>query len=898
MKSICILFLAANPKGTSELRLSEEVRTIDERIRVARFRDQITLQQAWAVRETDLSEVLLRYKPDIVHFSGHGSSTGEILLEDKTGMIQPVSSKALSDLFRILSDNIRCMVLNACFSKIQAEAIAKHIDCVIGMVQTVKDSSAIAFAGGFYRGIGYGRSIKESFELGCNEIDLSNLGEFEIPKLLLKPGTVPSSIYLIEPQDASKSLSKEEIEPQRVSMDTNIIVEDFFQHTEHLILNKLWAYDPSKIQSIDKADKTWVPLSAVISERIPPEFIERKIGGFRGERKISNLNAFIKKTQKDRIPFAITGEPGSGKTFELVKLYSDFRKEFKNTKDWLPILIFINELPPYIFEQIQNENHALRDFIKEYLARTKYPNEVAIYITKNLYRLKIVFLFDALDELPNKENYELAIKVISEQFIKKNQKQHQWRFLLSCRTEDYDTTLDVIEIEIQPLSAEQIEAFFKKKYLPDSKKEKKRMQAWSRLKSNDMLWFQRYISNPYFLAVMLESIEDAALGEKTEPTDLKDLFKKTIKRELSKVEQSELPDDFQRSFEQFCSIISFLLVEKTSLRKNSLFDLSNSEDLEKFFTLCNELASRNTDPFSSLLDYLENKVNRQSENLDAHAIIKLGRLFNENILHGLSVMISDSDRLMDGNAALLTKYQKLLDPFFSNETELPGLIVKFIFDISSDKVNFIFNFACLYMCFFIVEIGTARGLLKTDSHKKFIIKSFRHRRLMEYFAALYLNNNKIVFDKKARNLWYKQTLCLLAAITSDLDWFFKSSNYETESDLFHLVDACYFVPQKHTAAYEKYFMDISTRLEDIAFKSKSSIHSSRALKGIHKFILAGHLNPSNKLAKQIMGSAANVSLYRIGTLILLDLDQKGLLNYKFYISFLIQCLRNICSIKI
>src|SRR5919199_1270105 len=104
---------------TKRLRVDEEVRTIDERLRAAQFRDRFELIQAWAVRHTDLSGYLLRYQPHIVHFSGHGSHEGQIILEDRVGNARPVSPSAIGGLFRALKDNVRCVVLNSCFSALQ-----------------------------------------------------------------------------------------------------------------------------------------------------------------------------------------------------------------------------------------------------------------------------------------------------------------------------------------------------------------------------------------------------------------------------------------------------------------------------------------------------------------------------------------------------------------------------------------------------------------------------------------------------------------------------------------------------------------------------------------------------------------------------------------------------------
>src|SRR5205085_4220721 len=108
------------------------------------------IRQQWAVRVSDIQSHLLRYQPDIVHFSGHGSSASEIILEDVNGNSQPIPSKALGQLFSILRDNIKCVLLNACYSESQARTIAEHIDCVIGMSKAIGDVAAIHFSTAFY----------------------------------------------------------------------------------------------------------------------------------------------------------------------------------------------------------------------------------------------------------------------------------------------------------------------------------------------------------------------------------------------------------------------------------------------------------------------------------------------------------------------------------------------------------------------------------------------------------------------------------------------------------------------------------------------------------------------------------------------------------------------------
>jgi CheY-like chemotaxis protein len=162
-----ILFVAANPRGTPVLELDEEIRAIEQTLSSTLYRDRIKLVQAPAIRFSDLQTCLLRHKPHIVHFSGHGCNTGELLFKDDSGNISPVPPNTLSDLFAILKDNIQCVILSACYAEEQASAIARHIPCVIGMSRQIEDRSAIRFAKGFYEAIGYGRDLKTAFALGC-----------------------------------------------------------------------------------------------------------------------------------------------------------------------------------------------------------------------------------------------------------------------------------------------------------------------------------------------------------------------------------------------------------------------------------------------------------------------------------------------------------------------------------------------------------------------------------------------------------------------------------------------------------------------------------------------------------------------------------------------------------
>lgn len=182
-----ILFLAANPKDSSRLRLDEEASRIKKALERSKHRDKFRLEPRWAVQIPDLRRALLDEQPGIIHFSGHGSPLGRIYLEDAAGAGQEVSAEALGNLFNIFKEHIRCVILNACFSELQAQEIAKHGIPVIGMSSKVPDQAGVEFSEAFYDALGAGRDLEFAFALGCSAIEMYKLDDKTKPKLIPPP---------------------------------------------------------------------------------------------------------------------------------------------------------------------------------------------------------------------------------------------------------------------------------------------------------------------------------------------------------------------------------------------------------------------------------------------------------------------------------------------------------------------------------------------------------------------------------------------------------------------------------------------------------------------------------------------------------------------------------------
>jgi serine/threonine-protein kinase len=187
-----ILILSANPKGTNPLRLGEEIREIKEGLKRSKYRDLYQIETAEAVRVGDIQRAMLDYEPNIVHFCGHGGGQEGLVFEDVTGQIKLVSAEALAGLFSLFADRLDCVLLNACYSEVQAKEISRHINSVIGMSQAIGDQAAIAFAVGFYDALGANKGVDFAYKLGCNAIQIQEISEHLIPKLLTKDTTTQS----------------------------------------------------------------------------------------------------------------------------------------------------------------------------------------------------------------------------------------------------------------------------------------------------------------------------------------------------------------------------------------------------------------------------------------------------------------------------------------------------------------------------------------------------------------------------------------------------------------------------------------------------------------------------------------------------------------------------------
>ena len=406
-----ILVLAANPKDTSPLRLDEEIREIDNGLQRAKKRDEFILIQKLAVRSSDVRRAVLDHRPSVVHFCGHGLGEEGIAFEDESGEAKLVGTDALSGFFELFAAHLECVVLNACYSEVQAEAIANHIPYVVGMKRKIGDAAAIEFATAFYDALGAGESFEFAFMLASNAIQWANLPEHLTPVLKAKKHVGPGVDEQILAPQTAKGPAKEptasplddainhylttlrqRIEERRISQRQNVQ-----RNLLDLYVEPLGATEPPPVPTF-RGGGASPPAQAVTSATTPRD-----------------LWSLLSPHLESGKPCALIADFGTGKSWFLEMTQYRVAGDRLAGKGWVPLLVSLRNFHPappqsaglatmfasllgsvpkasLPFEQIREQ--AWTAAFGESLPRAQFNDLLRLYEEG-----QFLFLLDALDEM-------------------------------------------------------------------------------------------------------------------------------------------------------------------------------------------------------------------------------------------------------------------------------------------------------------------------------------------------------------------------------------------------------------------------------------------------------------------------------------------------------------------
>lgn len=200
LSKVEILCFAADPLDGS-LQLEEDVRRIRQKVGTARHRRALRFDWHLAVRAEDMLDAMMEKRPQIVHFSGHGDGQGLLFL-GPDGQPNRAHTSALRTLFEMLGGGVQLVLLSACTSRPQAEAIRDVVGCAIGTVGDIPDDVAITFNAEFYRSIASGYSVQAAYDQACLLLSMKHYDYRACTVLLVRDDVDASRLVLVSRRDS------------------------------------------------------------------------------------------------------------------------------------------------------------------------------------------------------------------------------------------------------------------------------------------------------------------------------------------------------------------------------------------------------------------------------------------------------------------------------------------------------------------------------------------------------------------------------------------------------------------------------------------------------------------------------------------------------------------------
>lgn len=195
-----VLLLGASSLG--DLRVGREQARIRAAVTASLHRDLVELDVRPAATAADLLDGITRFRPHVVHFSGH-SDDDLIELEADRDEQHPgviVSATAFAAAIRATDDPPLLVLLNSCNSAHQIDALVETVaPFAIGMADEIEDADAITYAAQFYAAVANGQSVQAAHASGQAALQLAGLQGSDLPTLAWAPDVDPAATVLVQP---------------------------------------------------------------------------------------------------------------------------------------------------------------------------------------------------------------------------------------------------------------------------------------------------------------------------------------------------------------------------------------------------------------------------------------------------------------------------------------------------------------------------------------------------------------------------------------------------------------------------------------------------------------------------------------------------------------------------
>jgi CHAT domain-containing protein len=199
-RKLRVLYLLANPASQGALRTDAEFRHVQEEVRASKYREKIDLIISPAADAKSILRGINDYRPQVVHFSGHGGGRG-IWLDD--GKVANSVGSAMK--FDVLAETLaatdsppKLLVLNACDTLTGAEVLLDAVEVVIAMSASISDVGAATFATQLYAAIASAQSTAVALQQGKIAMKAASLSDAHLPKMICRKIIDPKKQILVQ----------------------------------------------------------------------------------------------------------------------------------------------------------------------------------------------------------------------------------------------------------------------------------------------------------------------------------------------------------------------------------------------------------------------------------------------------------------------------------------------------------------------------------------------------------------------------------------------------------------------------------------------------------------------------------------------------------------------------
>ncbi|MCG9889587.1 MAG: tetratricopeptide repeat-containing serine protease family protein [Thermosynechococcaceae cyanobacterium MS004] len=183
-----ILILPSNPKKIEHAIWKQNHKEIRDALRRAKNGKQFYLEERSDISASELSQELSAIEPYIINIFGRDSGIEKLAIEEnpeKNSLQEPRKSKLIAELLQLHNRSIKCIVMNRCYSEIQAKEIVQYVDFLIGVSDELEDSKSSIFIEEFYYQLGCDRTIRDAYKLSCNLVERKGYQDINLLTRLL-----------------------------------------------------------------------------------------------------------------------------------------------------------------------------------------------------------------------------------------------------------------------------------------------------------------------------------------------------------------------------------------------------------------------------------------------------------------------------------------------------------------------------------------------------------------------------------------------------------------------------------------------------------------------------------------------------------------------------------------